>query len=1292
MNFAKILISAAIAACLLSLAAIPAYGQPQNEYDLTTDNTTTDYNINGATWERFQPDTPTGSGVFYSFLRIAADPNERGYNTDGRPLQFDEKTAANFTRSIRFSDVPLIDGEREFQLDINENKSDPAWYMSLDKFQVWITDDPDLLGYDELTGTFAPGTATLVYDLDVGTDGDSTIKMDFRANPGSGKRDYRVLVPESMFDALGADEETDYVVLFTRHGDTWPTDDGYEEWGVAVYIELGTMVTIDASDTLIRKGDTITLTVTETNNGDSEESLTDPNVIITPGDIFLDKDSPYYAGGDDTGGGAGDLDYGETWVWNVPITVDEDTTFTADGHGIYTFVTGKGHNKVETRYDVSYDGGYEDERASIEIDTIEPNTTVDIDASAYLVYADDTVDLYISEENTGDDPLENVAVDIYYNQGSGDVFYGTVTYPPDSGDTHNFGVLDTDETWYWTVYSVPVSTDTTFIAIGYGEDSLGDPVTYPDFENEMDYVDVDTISPDTLVDIEASTNLVYAGGSVDLYISEENTGNDPLTNVSVDVYYNEGSGDVLYDTVTAPPDSGDTHNIGVLDDDETWYWTIYSVPVGVNTTFIAIGYGEDSLGNPVTWDAFENERDYVDVDTINPDTLVDIDASAYKVYADDTVDLYVSEENTGDDPLSNVAVDIYYDEGIGDVLYGTLTAPPDSGDTHNIGVLDDDETWYWTIYDVPVSVDTTFTAIGYGEDSLGYPVTWDAYEDELDFVDVGTITPGTLVDIDASDSLIYAGESVDLYISEENTGDNPLENVAVDIYYNLGSGDVYYGTVTAPPDSGDTHNTGVLDDDETWYWTVSDVPVGADITFIAVGYGEDEFGNPVTYPDFEDELDTVDVDTISPDTLVDIDASAYLVYADDTVDLYVSEENTGDDPLENVSVEIYYNEGSGDVLYTTLTAPPSSGDTHNFGVLDDDETWYWTVGSVPVGVDTTFTAIGYGEDSLGNPVTWDAYEYELDYVDVYTINPDTMLTIDSDVYETTPGGNVWLTITEENTGDDPLEDVTIEVYYDEGAGDLLLTTLTDPPDSGDTHNTGVLDDDEIWTWYYQTTVSDDTTFTAIGHGTDSLGNDVTYDEYPNELDSVLVEVEEGFTRTWGFWKTHLYLVQYIFLDGGYLTLPIDFGVWGSNGPRQVNTVCDYMGLMWCNQSNNTTGTKRTKIDAARIHTAHQALAAIMNASMPNGASLPVSLTYIADTLSGSNEKAIRDLGSLLAAYNESGEYVALDPSLPPTGRTSGNIADPQGARLAGADCEAYWNTEQDTSRGKGNNKQLSRPD
>jgi hypothetical protein len=116
--------------------------------------------------------------------------------------------------------------------------------------------------------------------------------------------------------------------------------------------------------------------------------------------------------------------------------------------------------------------------------------------------------------------------------------------------------------------------------------------------------------------------------------------------------------------------------------------------------------------------------------------------------------------------------------------------------------------------------------------------------------------------------------------------------------------------------------------------------------------------------------------------------------------------------------------------------------------------------------------------------------------------------------------------------------------------------------------------------------------------------------------------------------------------------------------------------MYSDQSKNSDRTMRKDIDNARIHTAHQALAAIMNSLMPGGAPLPAGITLqsIATTLSSDNITAIRNLGSALANFNESHEDVALDPSLPPTGKVSGNTAQPKLAEQIGTPCKAYWNT------------------
>jgi len=153
-------VSLVLALLLISTGFAPVGLTPIKaaEYDLTTDTSVQQVAIEGAIWTKLASSDPTGSGIFESFLRVQKNGVEKGYNTDYRPIQFDENSSAQFTRSFKLADVPQVKiGEtiyREFQLDINQSSKDPEWYISLDKFQVWLTDDPNLHGYDTSTWAF----------------------------------------------------------------------------------------------------------------------------------------------------------------------------------------------------------------------------------------------------------------------------------------------------------------------------------------------------------------------------------------------------------------------------------------------------------------------------------------------------------------------------------------------------------------------------------------------------------------------------------------------------------------------------------------------------------------------------------------------------------------------------------------------------------------------------------------------------------------------------------------------------------------------------------------------------------------------------------------------------------------------------------------------------------------------------------------------------------------------------------------------------------------------------------
>lgn len=177
-----------------------------------------------AIFEFFNPGDPTGTGVFDPFVRISTNKRvEKGYNTSYRKLQFDENSSPNYTKDYLLANVPVVawDGKpyREFQCDVNQsNSADPDFYISLDKLELYVTNRSKIYPYP-FTG------ATLIWQLNYPVD---WIKVNSLPNAGSGRRDFRVLIPNDLF--IGGD----HVVLFSQFGNHYPNNGGYEEWGVRV--------------------------------------------------------------------------------------------------------------------------------------------------------------------------------------------------------------------------------------------------------------------------------------------------------------------------------------------------------------------------------------------------------------------------------------------------------------------------------------------------------------------------------------------------------------------------------------------------------------------------------------------------------------------------------------------------------------------------------------------------------------------------------------------------------------------------------------------------------------------------------------------------------------------------------------------------------------------------------------------------------------------------------------------------------------------------------------------------
>ncbi len=175
--------------------------------------------IGGAYFVQVDP-LPTGSGVMDPFVRLSTNQAiEQGYNTDARPLEFDENNSPQFTRSLPLADVPIVGGTyRAFLLDINQNATATGRFLSLDTIEIYLGHAGDLTGY--------PALGTKIYDLDAGDD--NWILLDYWLNHGSGSGDMLAYIPNELF--VGGE----YVYLYSRFGENHPNNAGFEEWAVVI--------------------------------------------------------------------------------------------------------------------------------------------------------------------------------------------------------------------------------------------------------------------------------------------------------------------------------------------------------------------------------------------------------------------------------------------------------------------------------------------------------------------------------------------------------------------------------------------------------------------------------------------------------------------------------------------------------------------------------------------------------------------------------------------------------------------------------------------------------------------------------------------------------------------------------------------------------------------------------------------------------------------------------------------------------------------------------------------------
>ncbi|MDC0261987.1 PEP-CTERM sorting domain-containing protein [Planctomycetaceae bacterium] len=190
----------------------------------------------------FDPDGSSGTGTYAHFLRVQANGDEQGYNTD---LNSNYDIKPSFTSPLDITTVPVatIGGTKylEFSLDINQSGNTN---ISLNQVQLFATTgDVESFTVTEATATTPAALTstdlTQAYEFfrlnspAVDADTHYEILMDYSLNSGSGTADMLFYVEDSLFNFL-APEFTN-IVMFSQFGSppgSAGANSGFEEWAV----------------------------------------------------------------------------------------------------------------------------------------------------------------------------------------------------------------------------------------------------------------------------------------------------------------------------------------------------------------------------------------------------------------------------------------------------------------------------------------------------------------------------------------------------------------------------------------------------------------------------------------------------------------------------------------------------------------------------------------------------------------------------------------------------------------------------------------------------------------------------------------------------------------------------------------------------------------------------------------------------------------------------------------------------------------------------------------------------
>ncbi|MBI2776110.1 MAG: DUF11 domain-containing protein, partial [Chloroflexi bacterium] len=801
-----------------------------------------------------------------------------------------------------------------------------------------------------------------------------------------------------------------------------------------------------ANGAYVAVGQSISLTVTETNTGQSVLhgiAVSGTNSCAT-WTAAANKNSG-------AGAFSGTLNPGES--------VNFTCTFSAPNVSDFAWsATATGLDELNAQHDPT------GETVNGRYDVLQPATKLTIVQNASpQVHAGDSVTIIVNEKNDGEGTITAVRVD-----GTGPCASNWVASATKVGGATFSGSLNPGESVTFTCTFLAPANDFAWTADGKGTDALANAVPST---NEHQEGTVDVVSPSTMLTIKSAPAKVHAGDTVTIVVTEKNTGDGPLTNVNV-----VGGGACA----SFAPANVATLAAGASTD---FTCTFTASATGVDASWTADGKGTDALGAEAP---AKDEHQEGTVIVIAPATTLGLVSAPTTALNGTSVTIVVVETNTGDDTLTGVGV-----TGTNSCADWTAAASKNNGAGSFSGSLAPGQSVNFSCTFTVGTSDVSWTALGHGTDSLQAPAPA-ANEDESGRIDV--LNPATtLTLVSETPDPVLARGSTTITVREANVGDTPLTNVNV-----TGSPCAIWTPVNAGFD-------GTLDlaEYQDFSCTVADVGT-SNIEWSALGHGTDPLGNAAPL-DNEDEAGSIHV--VNPD--IDVVKTAGSSLGNQAADGTVYAVEDGSTVVYRYAVRTQDPDGLTGVTVTddlcspvtaVLTAGQNSGDTNANGKLEPGETWVFTC-SATLSVAEDGAAVHNVATASGTPLVGPKVD-DTDDANVALLTPGIEIVKtagdakDGEVYVTEAGtDNVVYHYAITNTGE--LDLVNLAVVDDRGtpgntSDDITVCTIP------------TLAVDETKTCDITLTVLETTTNVAVatGHTEGRPNDDVT------DTDSAVVRVPD----------------------------------------------------------------------------------------------------------------------------------------------------------------------------------------